>query len=80
MQSLFMAISDLLASLVLRRPKNETLVPVGYRSLYFHCWLCDGITEFACKSHITSRSFVIECCRCGVENLVTLQSNRDKND
>lgn len=79
MQSLFMAISDLIASLLYRvddvevqATKDVEKSPEGYRPLYFHCWLCKGITKFALKNSIKKKKFTIDCSRCGVENIVTV--------
>ena len=84
MQSIFMAISDLIASLLYQhfytKPYEtktapiieEEKVPVGYRPLFFHCWLCDGTTKFACKSFAKKKKLTIECSRCGMENVVTV--------
>jgi hypothetical protein len=86
MQSILMAISDLIAGVLNKlSPKKEEKkagkvkekepsVPLGYRPLFFHCWLCDGITKFACKNSIKHKRFKIDCARCGVENLVTVNS------
>ena len=49
-------------------------VPIGYKLLYFHCWLCDGITKFAYKIKPKKKQFTIECSRCGVDNVVTVQN------
>ena len=47
-------------------------VPPGYRPLFFHCWLCNGVTKFACKNSIKKKKFTIECSRCGIENVVSI--------
>jgi transcription elongation factor Elf1 len=75
-----MAISDFIATLfkpkkinkVEAKPNDVVEVPVGYRPLFFHCWLCDGTTRFAHKIKAKRRKFTIECSRCGVENAVTV--------
>ncbi len=79
MQSLLMAISDFIASFLHKydavEAKPEKVVkdcPEGYRPLYFNCWLCKGSTKFAVKNSIKRKKFMIECCRCGVDNAVTI--------
>jgi hypothetical protein len=81
MQSLLMAISDLISSFLYKvddveaKPSKKTIeVPVGYRPLFFHCWLCQGKTNFALKNSIKKKKFTMECSRCGVENIVTVNS------
>lgn len=80
MQSLFMAISDLIASFLYKVDAIEVKAapdvekaPKGYRPLYFHCWLCKGTTKFALKDSIKNKRFTTECSRCGVENTVTVK-------
>jgi hypothetical protein len=80
MQSILMAVSDFLASLFHQKSYKAKVKPVveddpmpGYAALYFKCWLCDGKTDFAYKKTTTKRAFTIECCRCGVDNLVTVE-------
>jgi len=80
MQSLFMAVSDFIASFITKiddvevKPAKDERAPAGYRPLYFHCWLCKGTTKFALKNSIKKKKFTIECSRCGVENTVTVNS------
>ncbi len=78
MRSLFMAVSDVIASLLFGVKKVDPPIEpkqlAGYTNLYFHCWLCDGKTDFAYKNASSKREFTIECARCGVENRVTLVS------
>lgn len=81
MQSLLMAISDLISSFlysaddVVAKPAEPAeQPPVGYRPLYFHCWLCKGTTKFAVKNSIRKKKFIIECSRCGVDNTVSVNS------
>lgn len=81
MQSIFMAVSDLIAYILYKskpvppkvepKPSGEE-APVGYRPLFFHCWLCKGTTKFALKNSIKKKRFTMECCRCGVENVVSV--------
>jgi hypothetical protein len=79
MQSLLMAVSDFIASFLYKydvveaKPeKGDREYPDGYRPLFFHCWLCKGTTKFALKRSIKKKSFKIDCSRCGVENVVTV--------
>lgn len=80
MQSILMAILDFLMSLFYTKkievkpiePKPKSEIPLGYRALFFNCWLCDGKTKFACKKSIKKKKFTIECSRCGVENIVSI--------
>lgn len=83
MQSIILAVYDLIISFYKPEEKPidksvEPQVPKGYWSLYFKCWLCRGTTEFACKNSIKNKRFKIDCCRCGVENLVIVK--KKKND
>ena len=91
MQSLFTAVSDFLAGILYGHYKVNTIVatpipkveenwpPVGYRSLYFNCWLCQGSTKFACKPlKENEKKYTIECSWCGVENVVTVVTNQQK--
>ncbi len=90
MQSYFMAIADFLAGLfcgnfyskfienkIEKSPieQSET-APVGYKPLYFNCWLCTGENRFACKPLKKEKKFNMECKWCGVENLVTVQKEK----
>jgi hypothetical protein len=75
MRSILMAVSDTVASLIqelLDEKKIKGPAVNGYTLLYFHCWLCDGRTDFAYKNTSQRKEFTIECSRCGVENRVTL--------
>lgn len=76
MQSILMAVLDFLMSLFytkkIESPKPKSEVPLGYRALFFNCWLCDGKTKFACKNSIKKKKCTIECSRCGVENVVSI--------
>lgn len=82
MQSILMAISDLIVA-VFSKPEQQVKVeestdkvPAGYRPLFFRCWLCDGITKFACKNSIKNKRFKIDCSRCGVENAVSVATKK----
>lgn len=75
MQSILMAILDFLMSLFYTEKIESKEVPLGYRALFFNCWLCDGKTKFACKNSIKKKKFTIECSRCGVENVVSITQN-----
>lgn len=81
MQSILMAVSDLIASILnkMSPPKQEetkSVAPIGYRPLFFHCWLCTGVVKFACKNSVGNRKFTIDCSWCGVENAVTVPPSR----
>ena len=77
-----MAISDLIAAVLCKfspkkvkvQSKNIETALVGYRPLYFNCWLCTGKNNFACKKTIYDRKFKIECSWCGIDNLVTISA------
>lgn len=84
MQSIYKAVSDLLASLFFPKedekpkvvPKKQIpdvkQIPDGFKALHFKCWLCSGYNEFACKKFTQEKKFTIECSWCGVENVVTV--------
>lgn len=78
MQSIYKAVSDLLASLFFpkedEKPKAvpKKTIPEGFKALHFKCWLCSGHNEFACRKFTKEKKFTIECSWCGVENVVTV--------
>jgi transcription elongation factor Elf1 len=84
-----MAISDFIVSIIYKTfpvkvykkkaivsKKSENIAPPGYWPLYFNCWLCSGVTRFACKESIIKKTFNIDCSWCGVENVVTVDREK----
>lgn len=84
-----MAIADFLAGLFYGNFRSKPLeqqieklatpepeVPIGYKLLYFNCWLCSGPTKFACKPLKKDKKFNVDCQWCGVENLVSVHKEK----
>ena len=78
MQSILLAIYDLISNFIKDNKKEvlqkEDKVPAGYKPFFFYCWLCKGITRFACKKTIKNRTFTIDCSHCGIENSVIIEN------
>ena len=55
-------------------PQQAPPKPSGQRGCTFKCWLCDGTTSFHYTSQAEPAQFQVECSRCGMQNLVKIES------